>query len=224
MRALNAGRVSFAQWQTLVRAALERGGVDWRALLLAAGLVAVAATRRTDRIVLEQLEVAFTDRLDALVDALLDGRLTPERWATAMGAELDRFHLAAAVSGGGRTTAMGRLARARAASERAYLDGFLADVQAGRQSDAQIRARARMYAGALYGTASRGLADALGITLPTYPGMGRCRSRCRCWWEITPVDGGFRCRYIAQDDDGTCPDCAGWAVEYADLFIESEAA
>ena len=69
---------------------------------------------------------------------------------------------------------------ARIDAQLKYLDGFAADLKAGKLSPAQAKARAAMYAGPTRGTyyATRFPG------LPFMPGEGTpCRANCKCSWE-----------------------------------------
>jgi hypothetical protein len=69
-----------------------------------------------------------------------------------------------------------------------YLRGFVEDVQAGKLSEKQIRARADLYGGAIRGTYSQ--ARWLGIPLPFHPTEGtQCQSNDRCSWEVVKLEG-----------------------------------
>lgn len=69
---------------------------------------------------------------------------------------------------------------ARIAAQLKYLDGFTADLKAGKLTMAQAQARANLYAGptrtTYYATRYQGL--------PFYPGEGTpCKANCKCSWE-----------------------------------------
>jgi hypothetical protein len=232
---LTANRLSFDQWQAGVREALRRGGIDGAALvaagaaagLLAAGVAKSATTRLSPQAALARLEAAFTRRVVAHTQALAAGRIDVATWRAAFAAELDAYHPAAAIvgAGGSRDEAVLALGRQRAAEQRAFLDAWAAQLeQGGLPSERALASRATLYAGAAYGTASRSQAAVLGIALPVQPGDGRCRTNCRCYWQITPEAGGYRCKFVVRDDERTCPDCGLWGDLYADLFIETRTA
>jgi hypothetical protein len=66
------------------------------------------------------------------------------------------------------------------------LNRFVAEIKAGNLSDAQVAARAKLYAGALNAPYNNGQVRALGdIHLPQVPGDGktRCRTNCKCTLE-----------------------------------------
>jgi len=86
-----------------------------------------------------------------------------------------------------------------------YLDGFVADLKAGRLTMAQAQARANLYSGAtrgaFYATRYPGL--------PAHPGDGStpCLGNCRCsleerdggiWWELHPAEHCSGCVDMAS--------------------------
>lgn len=90
------------------------------------------------------------DMSQRLSGALASGQLTTQQWAESLAVELRRAHTQAYALGRGgwqRMTAADRAAvTARLRSEFGYLRQFAVDVQSGGMSEAQIRARAEMYA------------------------------------------------------------------------------
>jgi len=134
----------------------------------------------------------------AATDQFLAGG-SVEAWEQAMRATLARGHTAAYLAGLAERLGVPldtalvserRLSRAeRAEIKRAvadqlrFLDSFVADVRDGTLSEAQVRARADMYAGATRGTFS-------GVRwgdweLPFHPTEGsECMSNCRCSWAV----------------------------------------
>lgn len=83
-----------------------------------------------------------------------------------------------------------------------YLRKFAADVRAGRLSDAQIAARAGLYAGAV--RATWGAARWAGAGLPAMPGDGstECLTQCGCSWAFR--DDGY---YWERGKNDSCPTC-----------------
>lgn len=225
---LNAGRITFAQWQDAVSAALERGGIDLTPLVAAAGLATGAALlRRTATVTLDQIAGRFTERVGRLAEALASGQIDVAAWRAAFALELDVLHTAAAIAGAGgsRDGAVYALGRQRALEQQAYLNAWAAALEAdGLTSSAMLRSRSALYAGAARGTASMAQAQALGITLPHHPGDGRCRVNCRCFWDIRRVNGGFECRWVVDPAAESCPDCLEWGNRYNPLFIEVQTA
>ena len=149
------------------------------------------------------------DPLRLAAIALTALRATPSptnvgAWAKAMERTITQAHTAAWLVGTAERVkvpvdspllSQRRLSRAERADVRRavdaqlkYLQGFVADVRAGRLSEAQIAARAELYAGATRGTyyaARWGEWE-----LPWVPGDGssECLGRCRC--SASVVDSG----------------------------------
>lgn len=94
------------------------------------------------------------------------------------------------------------------ADEWRYLDQFARQASFGGLSQAQIEARARMYANAGHRSAEAGRAASYsGLTLPAFPGVGTdCRSNCRCSWDIKETEFAWTAywRRHASDSCATC--------------------
>lgn len=93
---------------------------------------------------------------------------------------------------------------ARIAEQLKYLDGFVADLKAGKLTMAQAQARAAMYAGAsrgtYYATRYQGL--------PFYPTEGsECMTNCKCSWEQQGKQFYWRMAAIEH-----CPTCSSRAA------------
>jgi hypothetical protein len=93
---------------------------------------------------------------------------------------------------------------ARIAVQLKYLDGFVADLKAGKLTMAQAAARANMYAGptrgTYYATRYQGL--------PFYPTEGsECMANCKCSWEQKGDEYYWRMAAIEH-----CPTCQSRAA------------
>ena len=89
---------------------------------------------------------------------------------------------------------------ARIAAQLKYLDGFVADLKAGKLTPAQAQARAALYAGPTRGTyfATRYQG------LPFYPTEGsECMANCKCVWRD---EGGGRYTWLMGTAEH-CPTC-----------------
>ncbi len=100
-----------------------------------------------------------------------------------------------------------------------YLDGFAAS--AGAISPAMGAARAAMYAAAL--TLPFWWGRTRYLDLPAYPGDGSssCLTRCRCHWDIVPIDedaGDYDCSWVLGFAEH-CPECAARAVAWNPLQV-----
>lgn len=157
----------------------------------------------------------------AITRELLDGGAVAN-WERRMVEAIARGHAAAAIAGEAERgiVGRGRAALAKWLGERAlpkatqdeikravagqapYLRNFAADVAAGRLSDAQIAARAGLYAGAT--RATWGKARWSGAGLPAMPGDGssECLTQCGCAWAYR--DGAY---YWERGKNDSCPTC-----------------
>lgn len=153
----------------------------------------------------------------AITRELLDGG-TVANWERRMLDAIARGHAAAAIAGtaerlgvaaGSKLLNERNLSRTErdeikraVAGQMPYLRGFAADVAAGRLSDAQIAARAGLYAGAT--RATWGKARWSGAGLPAMPGDGstECLTQCGCAWAYR--DGAY---YWERGKDDSCPTC-----------------
>lgn len=151
---------------------------------------------------------------------------TVEAWERRMLEAIARGHAASAIAGtaerlgveaGGKLLNERNLSRVErdeikrsVAGQVPYLRNFAADVQAGRLSDAQITARAGLYAGATRATWSKGRWSGKG--LPAYPADGgtACLVNCKCSW--VERDGGM---YWEMGTAEHCPDCLRRATQWA---------
>lgn len=105
-----------------------------------------------------------------------------------------------------------------------YLEAFTLEIERGTLTDAQIAARARLYAGSLKETWSR--AATRGLDLPAHPGVGtQCLVNCGCRWEIDahPEDGEVYA-YWRRGKDDSCDTCRARERMWNPLIIELEAA
>lgn len=164
----------------------------------------------------------------AITRELLNGGTTAN-WERRMLDAIARGHAAAAIAGEAERgiVGRGRAALAKWLGERAlpkttqdeikravagqvlYLRNFAADVQAGRLSDAQIAARAGLYAGATRASYSKGRWSGKG--LPAYPADGgtACLVNCKCSWVER---GGMM--YWELGTAEHCPDCESRAAQW----------
>lgn len=144
--------------------------------------------------------------LDHQVNGLISGRLTPAAWHNAVLQELADYHTAALLSSR-RITQLDQAGRQLVihtlADQAGYLNGLTDAIEAGEISDAQVRARAKQYAGALHATSERG--KTWGAELPFYPADGgtRCLTHCRCHWQRR----GGQWWWVLESQAEHCEDC-----------------
>lgn len=105
---------------------------------------------------------------------------------------------------------------------------FVAAIKAGKQSDAQIRARAQMYAQAIRAPYNRGESRAHGdLRLPQVPGDGQtaCKTNCQCHLRYEPLynaDGAVVAVNVYWELGVAehCDDCVRLAARWNPLRVE----
>jgi len=98
-----------------------------------------------------------------------------------------------------------------------YLDKFAQDINAGKMTEAQIKARSQLYINSGRQAYERGRVAALGMpSLPAYPGDGstQCLTNCQCHWEITEAETEWLA-YWTLGAAEHCPDCVQRAQDWA---------
>lgn len=153
-----------------------------------------------------------------LVDRLVDGEISTNRFVQEMRnliktSFVDEYALAH----GGRHNMTSRdfgIVGQMCRSQYSYLNNFAAEMNDGKLSPGQIRARGRLYIEAASQAYERAAAEVRGISgphgLPAYPGDGStaCRTNCRCSWEFTETDDAWECRWTLHPAEH-CLDCLG---------------
>ncbi len=165
----------------------------------------------------------------ALSAALADGRIDLSSWQAGMRAVSRDTALAEYIFGRGGQNAMtpadyGRVG-ALVKAQYGYLQGFAQEIKTGDLSDAQINARAAMYAHAGVTAHSVGVMATYGgqLELPAHPGQGTtCKSRCRCQWSITEGPEAWTCRWI-REATNSCEVCIDRASTY-NPFVQAKVA
>jgi hypothetical protein len=172
---------------------------------------------------------------ETLADLLQDGALTTDLWERQFGDEVKREYIRQYLLGRG---GLGMMEDAdweeigtRVEEQLSFLEGMAAVVALGELTDGQIRARMAMYINSARAAFERGVTVVVGgrkLVLPAYPGDGstRCRTNCRCHWEIEEVVGpdgtivGWSC-YWRLGTAEHCDDCVARAADWAPLFVEA---
>lgn len=102
-----------------------------------------------------------------------------------------------------------------------YAHGFFQEIEAGKLSLAEIKARAGLYvASSSQALEATAVAQAGMPRLPAMPGDGstRCRTNCKCTWRIEAVENGFDCYWELHPAEH-CPDCKRRAAEWGPLRV-----
>lgn len=126
------------------------------------------------------------DAIGTICDGLFGGQLTPAAWHNQVLHTLGEYHTAAYLLGRDTTTISDpaqRFLLDTMGKQADYLGRLTDAIEDGRLSDAETRARATSYAGALHTTADR--ARTWDWPLPFMPADGDtdCRTNCRCSWQ-----------------------------------------
>lgn len=173
---------------------------------------------------LQKIGRHLLERLDSLTDDLIGGTLTPAQYREAVARALITDQAAAYMLGADTkrlTLDDQRTITQWNKFQLGYLDGFVSDIESGRYADseAMLRARARMYAGAVKAPYYAGKAQ--GWIIPDWllPGLQECRSNCKC--RLSDVrDNGDGSGVISRAMNGpephcgTCPGLVGDHVVY----------
>ena len=172
---------------------------------------------------ISKLQTLVAESAGELTRGLLSGKRTPTQWMREMDRTIARAHTAATIAGvSERDGFTGRL-RAWAAGkvgasalpkadrqrleqtikdQRPYLAKFASDVKSGGLSEAQIAARADLYAGPVRATYSQTRWS--NVNLPAHPadGSSECLMMCKCEWVLH--DDGYHWELGTAEH---CPTC-----------------
>ena len=148
---------------------------------------------------LDTLTAAAARDVTRLTRELLRREISLARWQASMQTAIadahtaayvagvaDRLHIragSAALNAKNLSAAERTTIRQAVQAQRPYLDRFVQAIRAGDLSNAQIAARASLYADSARATYWRGATA--GADLPFYPGDGGtpCLGHCRCTWQ-----------------------------------------
>src|SRR3990167_5408349 len=167
----------------------------------------------------------FGSVMDDLSAQVHSGQLTVDQWLEQMRIADRNLHAALYRSGLGRELDGADLARLneRIRQQWEFLDGFAADIRAGKLTPEQIKARARMYLDNGQASLQEGAVARLGIPLlPAYPkdGQSECLGHCRCWWDIRQVEGGFDCFWTLRPAEH-CSTCENSAALWSPIQVRN---
>ena len=185
--------------------------------------------KKTEQIVRPQ--VAHRDRYlgeklrkgagDGLVERLFAGEINHQQWALEARQEIKETFIVQyiAAHGGRRTMTQADWGRVGAMLKQQYrrLRGFEQDLIDGKLSEAQAKARLRMYYKASRQAFEQGRAYARGVPkLPAYPGDGstQCLSGCQCHWEHEETELEWLSTWTLGAAEH-CPDCMERAERWA---------
>lgn len=180
------------------------------------------------RRILRQIQGRLDSEFQAITDEFLAENLTAEQWQRRMMDTVNSGNIAVrqvAVGGAGNLSQGDIRAIERANETQAqYLNRFRRDLEAGQLSEAQARARARLYASSGTPLFEEGRSAAMGLpTLPAYPALRTdCTIRCRCHWSFgrLPGRGNWNCYWILGDADH-CDTCIAREAAFDPLRIRN---
>lgn len=166
---------------------------------------------------LARLVTAATDSLEAQYP---DG---VQAWQQEVARQLARYHGAAMLAGAGvetLTPAMTTAVTTDLATQLRFLKKFALVIQSGEQWQSGWNSRAQMYAESIKAPYWRGAVKML--ALPAMPGDGTstCLTRCRCAWDVTPLegDGNYDCTWLMSAAED-CQICAQRSLDWAPLRV-----
>ena len=171
----------------------------------------------------------LTERSDRLSERLFADEISVQRWTREM-RELvkDAFAGQYMAARGGRNAMtqsdwgrVGRMVR----DQYAWLQGFAEDLQAGKLTEGQARARAGLYMAASTQAFERGKQTSYGMpALPQYPGDGNteCRVNCKCHWQIRELKDRWEATWAMSLLAEHCDDCIVNAATWAPLVFMKE--
>ena len=157
-------------------------------------LAAQRISRQRKIEILEARQSVFKSRIRSLYDDLKAERITVDQFTDAFQEEIKSLHISSYMAGrGGQWSQVGPVEWGRMGpvlrQQFEFARRFGLDIEAGEMSDAQILARADLYAASARQSFERGMLAELGIDagiLPAHPGDGTtsCRANCKCRWSI----------------------------------------
>lgn len=104
----------------------------------------------------------------------------------------------------------------------AYAHDFALDIASGKLSQAQIAQRAGLYFDSSTRAFEQGRSASYGTpTLPEYPADGtqKCRSRCKCRWDIKETDDAWECSWRLNPSAEHCADCLSNSEKWSPLIL-----
>lgn len=167
---------------------------------------------------------------DSLTDLYIDGSLSAGDYINALKAEYKTTVMQEYMLGrGGREAMTSRdwgTTGGLISKQHAYMNGFQGELEAGNLSEAQIRARSRLYFDAAGEAYERGNAAANGVfSLPAYPrdSTSECMNGCKCHWRFAPLElpGDTDCYWEVNPLAENCETCLSRGIAWYPLRIRS---
>lgn len=164
-------------------------------------------------------------QIQKINDDLFSENISITEWVMQMREEIKTAHLSQYMLASGGRNAMtqadyGRVGRVLR-DQYAFLNIFAESILTGDLSEAQIRARANLYANSSNASFERGRAASFGLELPAYPSDGatECRANCKCSWSVAEEDGKYLA-YWRLSPAEHCDDCLSNAALWNPLVVE----
>lgn len=177
---------------------------------------------------LDEAMAAFRFQVVLITNRMLAGDLGAQEWRVLFELEVRYLQVIAAVLAAGSyaalTPELQRLVLEATEKQLGFFRSWSAAAQAPTpaRSDAQILARAVLYAGAGVETYSRVRTRALGLPdLPVYPKQrSQCNGGCLCHWRIVQLDdeGDWDCFWIITAEE-SCDTCKARAIAFSPMRI-----
>jgi len=165
------------------------------------------------------------DAIGNMANQLMGGDISLQQWTLNFREELKTTYINQYLAGRGGLEAMTQAdwgsIGGMLQNQYRYMNNFAADIAAGRLSPAQVEARMRLYTNSATQSFERGKSRAMGVpTMPQYPGDGstRCRSNCKCNWNIVETDTEWQCTWQLNPAEH-CPDCITNSQRWNPLVI-----
>lgn len=186
-------------------------------------------TDDAERDKLDKAQQAFRFQVTLITTRMLSGELGAQEWRVLFELEVRYLQIIAAILAAGSwqalTPELQRIVQDATNDQLGYFRRWAASAQlpTPQRSDAQILARAQLYAGAGDEVYARVRTAALGMPdLPVYPGQrSECMVSCKCHWLIEQLegDGNWDCRWLVDVAAEHCPQCVRRAEVFAPLRI-----
>ena len=180
-----------------------------------------AATMKAAR---DNYAIGMEKTIVNLTTRLMNREIGIQQWVLSFRQSLKRAYINQYVTGRGGLEMMTQrdwgIMGSQLRRQYEYMNKFADEIVRGNLTDAQIKARMKLYYQSSTQAHERGKSEAHGFTLPAYPGDGQtqCRSNCKCEWTIEETETAWRCTWKLNPAEH-CPDCVGNASRWNPLVI-----
>lgn len=180
---------------------------------------------RLDSRAMQGVTAELQRRMDELSDLYTNGELLLDDWHERMRRLVAETNTRYALTNGALSEADRQRLQERLRRELDFLDGFRRDIEAGKLTPAQIKARARLYLDTAQISLQERMIAAAG--LPAMPAMPRdwttiCRSGCMCTWRFERLggDGNWNARWLLRPAEH-CDTCLNRAALWNPIEIRN---